>query len=64
MACVHSGSLNIVTVVAGSNDPEPAPLRLLLQLPTEEPARVQAGGAPLPQNGVRDSPDVQRGHLQ
>lgn len=52
------------SVLSGSNDPEPAPLRLLLQLPTEEPARVQARGAPLPQNGVRDSPHVQRGHLQ
>lgn len=61
---VLSGSLNIVTVIAGSNDPEPAPLRLLLQPPTEEPAGVQAGGAPLPQNGVRDPPHVQRGHLQ
>lgn len=38
--------------VPGSNDPKPAPLRLLLQLPTEAPARVQAGGAPFPQNGV------------
>lgn len=64
MLFVRCGSLNIFSVVAGSNDPEPAPLRLLLQLPTEEPARVQAGGAPLPQNGVRDSPHVQRGHLQ
>lgn len=36
----------------GSNDREPAQLHLLLQLPTEEPARVQAGGSPLPQNGV------------
>lgn len=50
--------------LAGSHDPEPTPLRLLLQLPTEEPAGVQACGAPLPQNGVRDSPHVQRGHLQ
>lgn len=64
MARLRSASLNTVTYVAGSNDPEPAPLRLLLQLPTEEPARVQAGGAPLPQNGVRDSSYVQRGHLQ
>lgn len=64
MSFVHLGFLNTVSVVAGSNDPEPAPLCILLQLPTEEPARVQAGGAPLPQNGVRDSPHVQRGHLQ
>lgn len=56
--------LVMVSVLSGSNDPEPAPLRLLLQLPTEEPARVQARGAPLPQNGVRDSPHVQWGHLQ
>ena len=62
--CTFNRSLIAVPVVAGSNDPAPTPLRLLLQLPTEEPARVQAGGAPLPQNGVRDSPYVQRGHLQ
>lgn len=61
---VHLGSLITISLISGSNDPEPAPLRLLLQLPTEEPAGVQAGGAPLPQNGVRDSPHVQRGHLQ
>ena len=36
------------SVLSGSNHPEPTPLRLLLQLPTEEPARVQARGAPLP----------------
>lgn len=56
--------LTMGSVISGSNHPEPAPLCLLLQLPTEEPARVQARGAPLPQNGVRDSPHVQRGHLQ
>lgn len=63
-ACVGEASSHSFSVLSGSNDPEPAPLRLLLQLPTEEPARVQARGAPLPQNGVRDSPHVQRGHLQ
>lgn len=51
-------------MILGGNDPEPTALRLLLQFPTEEPARVQASGAPLPQNGVRDSPHVQRRHLQ
>lgn len=44
--------LTAAFALAGSHDPEPTPLRLLLQLPTEEPARVQAGGTPLPQNGV------------
>lgn len=48
----------VITSSAGSHDPQPAPIRPLLQLPTEERAGLQAGGAAIPQNGVRNAPHV------
>lgn len=53
-----------VLVFTGSDDPQSEAIRLLLQLPSEEPARLQTGGTALSQDGVRDGAHVQWRDLQ